>query len=122
MKPIHRTPSLHQSLIDDLRAAIISGELAPRELYSVADIAAQFGVSRTPVREALLTLAGQGIVKFERNRGVRILEVTMSDLMEVFQLRLLLEPPAVWRATTVVTPELLESIGAFLSGHAGCDR
>src|SRR6185437_3348958 len=61
-------------------------------------LADQLGVSRTPVREALIKLAQQGMVRFERNRGVRVLLTSLHDLEEVFALRLLLEPPAVGRA------------------------
>ena len=52
---------------------MITGELAPGSLYSVQTLADQLGVSRTPVREALIKLAQQGMVRFERNRGVRVL-------------------------------------------------
>lgn len=79
---------------DALRSAILSGELVAGQLYSVQDLAEVLGVSRTPVREALIRLASKGMVRFERNRGVRILQSTPADLEEVFELRLLLEVPA----------------------------
>jgi DNA-binding GntR family transcriptional regulator len=69
----------------------VDGRLEAGERYSVAQLAERFGVSRTPVREALLVLERQGVVRFERNRGVRVLETTAHDLEEVFALRLLLE-------------------------------
>jgi DNA-binding GntR family transcriptional regulator len=75
-------------------AAIGNGRLEPGGLYSVAQLAEQLGVSRTPVREALLMLEREGRVRFERNRGVRILAPTAHDIAEVFELRLLLEVPA----------------------------
>jgi DNA-binding GntR family transcriptional regulator len=86
--------SLTSKVGESLRAAIVSGELTAGELYSVHDLAGTLGVSRTPVREALIQLASKGMVQFERNRGVRILETTAHDLEEVFELRLLLEVPA----------------------------
>ena len=70
----------------------------------MAQLAERFGVSRTPVREALLVLERQGVVRFERNRGVRVLETTAHDLEEVFALRLLLEVPATRRACALLTP------------------
>jgi DNA-binding GntR family transcriptional regulator len=84
--------------LEALRAAIVDGRLEAGERYSVAQLAERFGVSRTPVREALLVLERQGVVRFERNRGVRVLETTAHDLEEVFALRLLLEVPATRRA------------------------
>jgi DNA-binding GntR family transcriptional regulator len=87
---------------DAIRAAIVDGRLAAGDRYSVARLAEQFGVSRTPVREALLLLERQGVVRFERNRGVRVLETSVHDLEEVFTLRLLLEVPAAYRACTLL--------------------
>jgi DNA-binding GntR family transcriptional regulator len=85
--------------------------LAAGARYSVARLAEQFGVSRTPVREALLLLERQGVVRFERNRGVRILETSAHDLQEVFTLRLLLEVPATYRACGLLTDEDLDALG-----------
>lgn len=85
-----------------LRTAVISGELAPGSLHSVQQLATQLGVSRTPVREALIKLAQQGMVRFERNRGVRVLQTSLHDLEEVFALRLLLEVPATRRACAIL--------------------
>lgn len=116
MEPIARPRSLHARLVDQLRSAIVSGDLAPGSLHSVNDIAKKLEISRTPVREALLTLAGQGMVRFVPNRGVRIQETTTRDLREVFQLRLLLEVPAVSLVTTRMTSELLAELRLALRG------
>ncbi len=77
-----------------LRERIVSGELAAGSQHSVYRLAEQLDVSRTPVREAVLRLADLGLVEIERNRGVRIRGVTVADVREVFELRLLLEVPA----------------------------
>ena len=98
MERLMQTASVNARVLSSLRAAVITGELVPGSLYSVQTLADQLGVSRTPVREALIKLAQQGMVRFERNRGVRVLLTSLHDLEEVFALRLLLEPPAVRRA------------------------
>jgi DNA-binding GntR family transcriptional regulator len=67
-------------------------------MHSVGDLSEELGVSRTPVREALIELASRGMVRFERNRGVRILQTSVSDLEEIFELRMLLEVPATHKA------------------------
>jgi len=90
--------SLASQVLVSIRHAIIHGELAAGSLHSVARLAAGLGVSRSPVREALISLADQGMVAFERNRGVRILHTSAHDLAEVFSLRLLLEVPAAYLA------------------------
>jgi DNA-binding GntR family transcriptional regulator len=98
MERLAQTASVNARVLSSLRAAVITGELVPGSLYSVQTLADQLGVSRTPVREALIKLAQQGMVRFERNRGVRVLQTSLHDLEEVFALRLLLEVPATRRA------------------------
>ena len=90
-------------------AAIADGRLEAGGRYSVAQLAEQLGVSRTPVREALLVLEREGRVRFERNKGVRVLETTAADVAEVFELRLLLEVPATARACGIVETEALQA-------------
>ena len=104
MKQVRQSASVNAQVLDALRAAVITGELPPGTLHSVATLAGQLGISRTPVREALIKLAQQGMVRFERNRGVRILQTSLHDLEEVFALRLLLEVPATRRAVRLLTP------------------
>jgi len=99
--------TLAGKVYESIRDAIVLGDLAPGSLQSVQKLASHLKVSRTPVREALLKLADQGMVRFERNRGARVLETTMHDLEQVFSLRLLLEVPATYRATQLIgTAEL----------------
>jgi len=90
-------------------AAIADGRLEAGGRYSVAQLAEQLGVSRTPVREALLVLEREGRVRFERNKGVRVLETTAVDVAEVFELRLLLEVPATARACGIVETGALQA-------------
>ncbi len=102
MERLGQTTTVNARVLDALRAAVVSGELAPGTLHSVQALATQLGVSRTPVREALIKLAQQDMVRFERNRGVRVLQTSVHDLEEVFALRLLLEVPATRRATQLL--------------------
>jgi DNA-binding GntR family transcriptional regulator len=91
--------------LEALRAAIVDGRLEAGERYPVAQLAERFGVSRTPVREALLVLERRGVVRFERNRGVRVLETTAHDFEEVFALRPLLEARATHRAGELLSKD-----------------
>ena len=93
LPPIERR-SLRGEAIDLLRARITAGELEPGRLYAIGDIAAQLGVSPTPVREAVLDLANQGLTEVVRNRGFRIIELSGEELEEIVVVRRMLEAPA----------------------------
>ena len=66
-------PSLADAVAQAVRDGVAAGELVPDVTYSVYQLAELLGVSRSPVREALLRLAEVGLVRFERNRGFRVL-------------------------------------------------
>jgi DNA-binding GntR family transcriptional regulator len=87
--------SLRETVIRALRAAIISGEMEPGAVYSAPSLGARFGVSATPVREAMLDLVKEGLVISLPNKGFRVTEMSDEDLDNVTKLRLLIEPPTV---------------------------
>jgi DNA-binding GntR family transcriptional regulator len=126
MKSIGAEESLTGKVVEAVHGAIISGELAPGSLYSVNALAEQLAVSRTPVREAMIKLAAQGMVRFERSRGIRILQTSAQDLQEVFSLRLLLEVPAAARAAqqfnAVNRRELRATYAAMLAAAEADDE
>lgn len=99
--------SLTDRVYDELMRAIRAGELQPGSMHSVVEISGRLGVSRTPVREALLRMASNGMVRFERSRGVRILEVSTRDIEEIYSLRMMLEVPSAYRAAELLTDDLL---------------
>lgn len=99
---VGKRPRLTEEVLGRLRHAVLSGELTPGEQYSALGLAEQFGVSRTPVREALLELERAGLVRIDKNRGVTIVPTVLDDVVECFQIRLLLEVPAVGHAASVV--------------------
>ena len=86
--------SLRDRVESSLASAIISGELEPGTMVSVPVLAVQFGVSATPVREAMLNLEKRGFVESVKNKGFKVTEVSPQDLQEIAQLRTLLEAPA----------------------------
>lgn len=81
--PIQRRP-LHNELVDRLRHMIVEGDLAPGEKLSEKDLCSQFGVSRTPLREAMKVLASEGLVQLTPNRGGTVAKLTLADLDEAF--------------------------------------
>ncbi|GAB2949696.1 GntR family transcriptional regulator [Nonomuraea fastidiosa] len=89
--------SLREQVAHALRAALITGEMRPGVVYSAPVLAAQFGVSATPVREAMLDLAKEGLVEAVRNKGFRVTELSDRDLDELTEIRQLIEVPTVAR-------------------------
>jgi DNA-binding GntR family transcriptional regulator len=89
--------SLRSKAVDALRAAIITGVMQPGKLYSTPTLASMFGISATPVREAMLSLAKEGLVDAQRNKGYRVIELTDEELDDITETRMLLEVPAIER-------------------------
>ena len=107
--------SLESTKADDLalaiEEAIVSGELEPGTVLRQEQLSERFGVSRTPVREALRRLAALGLVSFVPNRGVRVRTLSHEELYEAFLVRAELESLATEIAATKMTPEALAELG-----------
>lgn len=91
MQPLQRNPSLRSRALEQIRDAIVTGTLEAGSLHSEQSIAAKLGLSRTPIREALLQLAGEGLVVFIPNRGARIAALDPDLLAHVLQFRAAIE-------------------------------
>jgi DNA-binding GntR family transcriptional regulator len=102
------------AVLAQLRQAIATGELAPGQQVVQESLAAQFGVSRVPLREALQVLEGEGQVVHEPNRGYFITELSMSDLVEVYRLRALLEAEAVRTGLANLTSDDIDELQSLL--------
>src|SRR3954463_8540003 len=106
--------SLESTKADDIAVlieeAIVSGELAPGSVLRQEQLSERFGVSRTPVREALRKLAALGLVSFEPNRGVRVRTLSHEDLREAFLVRAELEALVTEVAAQKMTTESLTEL------------
>ncbi|TFZ03139.1 GntR family transcriptional regulator [Ramlibacter henchirensis] len=90
--------TLSSTIATTLRAAISNGEFAPGCKLRLEDLRATFGVSLSPLREALARLAAEGFVQVEDQRGYRVAPVSEQNLLEVTRLRGMLEPFALRRS------------------------
>jgi DNA-binding GntR family transcriptional regulator len=116
--------SLRERIGRALRAAIISGEMQPGVVYSAPSLGARFGVSATPVREAMLDLVREDLVEIVPNKGFRVTEISEADLDQITQIRLLIEPPAVRQVTPIIPEEHFAELrqlaqNIVTSAHAG---
>lgn len=87
-----------QRAIRMLRDLIFSGDLSPGSDHLETELAARLGMSRTPVREAALSLQAQGLVEVRPRRGIRVLGVSSQDMCEIYDVLTLLESHAAERA------------------------
>ena len=78
--------TLHESLLERLRQMIHDGELAPGARLSEQALCERFGVSRTPLREALKILAADGYLDWRANRGIHVTEVQPEEIVAIFEL------------------------------------
>ncbi|WP_327417189.1 GntR family transcriptional regulator [Streptomyces sp. NBC_01233] len=126
--------SVRGQILDALRAALIDGELVPGEIYSGPALGERFGVSATPVREAMQQLAVEGAVECLPNRGFRVLSRTPRERAELAEVRALLEVPVMLRLARTVPAETWEALrpeaaataeaaaAGDLPGYAEADR
>ena len=121
IRRVEQLASLRDRIGESLSAAIVSGELAPGTLVSVPTLAAQFEVSATPVREAMLDLEQRGFVTSVRNKGFRVTDVSEQDLKEILELRQMLEAPAMRALATdfpMATMPTWRALAAEVTVHA----
>ena len=95
---------------DALREAILTGSLPPGSRLRAEPLAESLRTSRTPVREALMLLAREGLVEIEPRRGAVVRPFDASDLLDLYDVRGLIEPHAARRAATRVGPRELERL------------
>ncbi|MFI9168289.1 GntR family transcriptional regulator [Streptomyces lincolnensis] len=97
--------SVRGQILDALRTALVTGELRPGEVYSAPALGERFGVSATPVREAMQQLALDGAVEVVPNRGFRVVERGARELAELAEVRALIEVPVMVRLARTVSAQ-----------------
>jgi DNA-binding GntR family transcriptional regulator len=105
--------SLAEVVYQKLRTAVLTCEIAPGSEVSELDLANQLKVSKTPVREALARLANDGFVRAYPRRGYQILPLTISDMNDIFDVRLAVETGAVELACARITEAEIDALQAL---------
>ena len=118
LSPIRRNTSLTKEVIDRLRKAILSGELAEGTALPEAQTASKLGVSRVPVREALVELERQGLIEFDDNGRACVRTFTPQDMEEIHTLRATLQVMAARLAASKMTGTDLQRLEAILDKAA----
>ncbi len=109
-------------VFERLRRMIIEGEYGPDERLIEEQVAERLGVSRTPVRQALTMLEAEGLVQIQPNKGAMVCSFSVDDVMEVYDLRAVLEGHATRRAAAKIDAgqlARLEELAAEMEGLSG---
>lgn len=123
MRPIERPPSLVDAVAAQLRDLIVSGELALGQALSERNLAAAFGVSKTPVREALAQLKTEGLVLIAAQRGATVFTLSGREVADICEWRQTLETVALKLAFERDRERLIEGLAKVVDRmHAARDK
>lgn len=111
-----QTTSLPALVQRELERTILAGELTAGAKLNEAEIATRLGVSRGPVREAFRALEESGLVRQEKNRGVFVRQVSLTEAGDIFELRAVLEAFAGQRVAARATPADIDELATLVSG------
>jgi len=110
LKNLTVPPSLKEMAFQSLKAAILSNKLEPGEIYNEQTLAKELGISKTPVREALLDLVTKGFITLLPRRGVQVNVLTEKDIKDLYDVRIALETAIVRLIIPKLTEEALKKI------------
>ncbi|MBO5907843.1 MAG: GntR family transcriptional regulator [Clostridia bacterium] len=102
--------SLGESVFLQLEEEILNGSLKKGDTLTETSLAQRLGVSRTPLRSAIHTLAEEGLVEIIPNKGATVVGVSRDDLIDIYKIRMRLEGIAAGLAAKRITPDMLSSL------------
>jgi DNA-binding GntR family transcriptional regulator len=125
LKPIFKpieTPSAQQTIFKELFAAIVSGKIVPGARLTTAEISKAFKVSQAPVRVALNWLEARGFITSQKKSGSIVKELTIEELHEIINIRMILETSAAKLAYKACTEETLDLLASIIERYKGVDN
>lgn len=114
--------TLREQLADAVREEILAGRLPPGGEFTVREIAEHYGVSATPVREALVDLSAQGLLEVEQHRGFRIRQFTLADFRHMIEAQSLVNDGILHHNPTLHLPEALPEAFTSIRRRASAAR
>lgn len=110
--------TLREATVEHLRNEIVTGGLAPGEVLRDAELAAQLGLSPTPLREALVQLASEGLVEIQPNKLKRVAPLNLASMRELYAVQRVLWATGYAWGVPMVGPEAFDALGGALSDQA----
>jgi DNA-binding GntR family transcriptional regulator len=114
-----RVDSVADLAYERIRRYVLGGEVPPGARLGQVELAERFGISRTPVREALRRLAGEGLVDFHSNRGFRVADLGLDAVLRRMEVRSLVEPGIARLAAERRTEEDLQRLEVAIASEEG---
>lgn len=111
---------LRDVIFETLRKAIVSGDIKPGERLMEVSLANQMGVSRTPVREAIRRLEAEGLVTMTPRKGTHVAELSVKDIMDVLEVRTVLDKLATDLAAKRMQPSQLKALENVHKQYIAC--
>jgi DNA-binding GntR family transcriptional regulator len=112
-------PARPESVYVHLKDAIITGSLRPMERITENQVAASYGLSRTPVREAFRRLEAEGLIQVVPQRGSFVSQPSVADILEIYQIRLPLECMSARIAAERIEPDQLAALEGLVAAERG---
>ena len=116
-KATPRTSTLADSVFDQLRTAIVKGELAPGSKVNEPQLSKQYGISRGPLREAIRRLEGCKLVEIKPNTGAKVVSLTKDQAIEIYEIRESLEGLSCRLAANRMSAEQCHLLRNLLARH-----
>jgi len=120
LTPFERPRSLNDMAYESIKKGILTGALAPGEVYSELKLAKKFGISRTPVREALLRLSTEKLISFHPRKGMSINYFAGQDIESLFELRQAIEENMVRKITHGLTDQQIQELKEIVTEQEDC--
>ncbi|MFJ7357475.1 GntR family transcriptional regulator (plasmid) [Rhizobium oryzihabitans] len=111
----HKTMST--AAAEEIRSRILEGVFPPGRQLRQEELAQEFGISRIPIREALLLLESEGIVRIQPHRGAVVVELSAEEVEELFNMRILFEPFLLERSAPHLAPADFEKLDKILDRY-----
>ncbi|WP_440984337.1 GntR family transcriptional regulator [Shinella sumterensis] len=115
--PVIKRHTVTASVLEMIRNRIVEGLYAGGQQIRQEAIAEEFGVSRIPIREALVQLEAEGFVQIHTHKGAIVAQLTVEDAIDIFEARLILEPSILRQAVTKATPEDISRVQKALQDY-----
>ena len=122
LNTLPQLPSLKEMALSAIKEAILSKKFQPGVIYTEASVSSKLGISRTPVREALIYLASKGYLTFLPRKGFQLKQLTEKDVQDLFAFRCALETAIARHITPLLTDESLKHIDLLLARHREANK